>query len=132
MFSQRVSKRSKRIPDVSAMRAMGQRFTRHRLGGRHTPRPMPAPCTHAGFGSIADTTMQVKKLKRTELSLATHQGPPSSRFKVLQWNILADGLAQHGDFIKVRHACINLQGIEGGEHQPLVSSAISNSEGERG
>ena len=54
-----------------------------------------------------------QKLRRTQLTLAPRRGPPEARFKVLQWNVLADGLAQHGDFVKVRdkapcermHAC---------------------------
>lgn len=39
------------------------------------------------------------KLRRQEVQLQ----PPTTtcRFKVLQWNILADGLAQNGDFVKV-------------------------------
>lgn len=36
----------------------------------------------------------------------TRIGAPrfASSLKVLQWNVLADGLAQHGDFVKVSGA----------------------------
>jgi hypothetical protein len=60
--------------------------------------------------------MAAQKLRRTQLTLAPYRGPPEARFKVLQWNVLADGLAQHGDFVKVR-PCACMQAAERGEYR---------------
>lgn len=49
------------------------------------------------------------KLQRTLMQLNTPRGGDGSRFKVMQWNILADGLAQNGDFVRVRGE----QGVRG-------------------
>lgn len=46
------------------------------------------------------------KVKRTPVTLNYSRRPASLHFKVLQWNILADGLAQHGDFCKVPPGCL--------------------------
>eukprot|EP00884_Botryococcus_braunii_P001983 jgi/Botrbrau1/11786/Bobra.0195s0110.1 len=40
-------------------------------------------------------------LKRKLVSLGNENLDPSQRLRVFQWNTLADGLAQHGDFVKV-------------------------------
>lgn len=50
------------------------------------------------------------KLQRAEMALpcdarSANPSPASTAFRVLQWNILADGLAQYGDFVRVRAYC---------------------------
>ena len=42
------------------------------------------------------------KLRRRFVQLAEQSGDPASNLRVLQFNTLADGLAQNGDFIAVR------------------------------
>mmetsp|Transcript_7873 Transcript_7873/g.15341 ORF Transcript_7873/g.15341 Transcript_7873/m.15341 type:complete len:436 (-) Transcript_7873:124-1431(-) len=44
---------------------------------------------------------RLKLMKRVYLPIKTTKAPKKANFKVFQWNILADGLAQHGDFVKV-------------------------------
>ncbi len=58
-----------------------------------------APQTGMEGAPLVSTT--ASKVKRTPVTLNYSRRPPSLHFKVLQWNILADGLAQNGDFCKV-------------------------------
>lgn len=41
------------------------------------------------------------KVKRTAVALNHPRSPSGAQFRVMQWNILADGLAQNGDFVRV-------------------------------
>jgi len=63
------------------------------------------------------------KLKRTVLQLAPPTGPREHRFKILQWNVLADGLAQHGDFVKVPPEV-----LEWDYRMPLMLAEVAESE----
>lgn len=85
---------------------------------RGTPRSRPQIALSSGSNGSLSVSMQDSaggqpmhhawaktKLKRTFLQLTPPLGTASSRFKILQWNILADGLAQNGDFVKVGVAC---------------------------
>ncbi|KXZ50586.1 hypothetical protein GPECTOR_16g761 [Gonium pectorale] len=46
------------------------------------------------------------KVKRTPVTLNAPRKPAGAHFKVLQWNVLADGLAQNGDFCRVPPGCL--------------------------
>lgn len=54
---------------------------------------------------LASVGILSSKIARTVLSLRPALQPAAAQIKVLQWNILADGLAQNGDFIKVCLVC---------------------------
>eukprot|EP00798_Chlamydomonas_sp_ICE-L_P025637 gene25637-11295_t len=67
--------------------------------------------------------MEGSKMRRTSVTLSEATRPPSSRFKVLQWNVLADGLAQSGDFINVPPEI-----LEWRFRAPLVLQELTDSE----
>ncbi len=46
------------------------------------------------------------KLQRLFVQLSEQSGDPASNLRVLQFNTLADGLAQNGDFIAVRRPAV--------------------------
>lgn len=53
----------------------------------------------AGPRTMATTT---GKIRRASIPLLGPPcGPPGTHFRVMQWNVLADGLAQYGDFVRV-------------------------------
>ncbi|KAG2449617.1 hypothetical protein HYH02_005150 [Chlamydomonas schloesseri] len=54
-----------------------------------------------GVSAAVSTSCNISKLKRTPVILNPPRKPPGAHFKVLQWNVLADGLAQNGDFCRV-------------------------------
>ncbi|PNH12976.1 Glucose-repressible alcohol dehydrogenase transcriptional effector [Tetrabaena socialis] len=55
-------------------------------------------------GSAAVST--ANKVKRTPVILNTPSKPTGAHFRVLQWNVLADGLAQTGGFYRVPPKCL--------------------------
>lgn len=61
----------------------------------------------------------MQKLKRQEVLLQPQKAPAECQFKVLQWNVLADGLAQNGDFVKVGFGC-----AVGGRRGPQVGNRV--------
>lgn len=63
------------------------------------------------------------KVKRTKVPLRSPNSPPAQHFTVLQWNVLADGLAQNGDFVKV-----DPKVLEWEFRVPLVMQEIKESE----
>ncbi|MEW5315644.1 MAG: hypothetical protein WDW38_007057 [Sanguina aurantia] len=76
--------------------------------------------------SVVTQTSQLKndrsKLRRKVLPLCSPKAPDGSSFRVLQWNILADGLAQSGDFVKTPSNV-----LEWGYRAPLVLAEIVES-----
>lgn len=55
-----------------------------------------------GASAVTSTRSNRFKIKRTPVILNYPRKPDVAHFRVLQWNVLADGLAQHGDFCRVR------------------------------
>ncbi|GIL66810.1 hypothetical protein Vafri_20325 [Volvox africanus] len=78
-------------------------------------------CSAEPHGTIAavSTHSSKCKIKRTPVILNYPRKPDVAHFRVLQWNVLADGLAQNGDFCRAPPAC-----LEWGYRRPLLLQEI--------
>ena len=83
----------------------------HFTGGTHLCGVL-GPCRYSRHLTVCASQQQrsgskgMKKLMRKLVPLKAANGAAGSQnpaFRVVQWNTLADGLAQYGDFIKVRN-----------------------------
>ncbi|GIL78062.1 hypothetical protein Vretimale_7471 [Volvox reticuliferus] len=65
-------------------------------------------CSVDSHGAISavSTRSSKCKIKRTPVILNYPRKPDVARFRVLQWNVLADGLAQNGDFCRAPPLCL--------------------------
>ncbi|GLI63407.1 hypothetical protein VaNZ11_006371 [Volvox africanus] len=65
-------------------------------------------CSAEPHGAIAavSTRSSKYKIKRTPVILNYPRKPDVAHFRVLQWNVLADGLAQNGDFCRAPPGCL--------------------------